>query len=43
MLIGIDASRANRAKKTGEEKRNSRKWMLVSKPLAKKLKKLLNY
>jgi len=32
-----------RAKKTGEEKRNSRKWMLVSKPLAKKLKKLLNY
>ena len=32
-----------RAKKTGEEKRKSRKWMLVSKPLAKKLKKLLNY
>ena len=30
-----------RAKKTGEQKRKSRKWVKVSKPEAKKIKKLI--
>ena len=30
-----------RAKKSGKKKRKSRKWVLVSKPEAKKIKKLL--
>ena len=32
-----------RAKKTGKEKRESRKWVEVSSPEAKKIKKLLKY
>lgn len=31
-----------RAKKTGKQIRKSRKWVRVSKPLEKKIKKLLN-
>jgi len=30
-----------RAKKSGQERRKKRKWVKVSKPLAKKIKKLL--
>jgi len=30
-----------RAKKSGEKKRKGRKWVLVSKPEAKKIKKLI--
>jgi large subunit ribosomal protein L35 len=32
-----------RAKKSGKKKRKSRKWIEVSKPEAKKIKKLLKY
>jgi large subunit ribosomal protein L35 len=31
-----------RAKKSGDQKRKSRKWVTVSDPLAKKVKKLIN-
>ena len=31
-----------RAKKSGKQKRETRKWVLVSNPEAKKIKKLLN-
>lgn len=31
-----------RSKKTGKQVRQSRKWVQVSKPLAKKVKKLIN-
>lgn len=33
----------NLAKKSGNKKRKNRKWVLVSKPEAKKIKKLLKY
>jgi len=33
----------NLAKKSGNQRRKSRKWVLVSKPEAKKIKKLLKY
>jgi large subunit ribosomal protein L35 len=32
-----------RSKKTGQEIRNSRKWILLSKAETKRIKKLLNY
>ena len=32
-----------RAKKSGKKRRETRKWVEVPKPLAKKIKRLLNY